>query len=145
MGKEYFKRPVGVAGGVHLPSTSATLGSTAVTLSAGLNVITYDSSGAASDMILPSPHVGEILKVVMNNGTTSLEANVNTDATGNTFFGSTFNTITANSTANDSSAFELVGVSTSQWGIVSLSVNGTTGNTHMDWSLSATTGSTGQA
>ena len=80
MGREYSKRPVGTAGGLHLPANSATLGSSAVTLTAGLNVITYDSSGAASDMILPAPHVGEVLKVVMNNGTTSLEANVNTDA-----------------------------------------------------------------
>lgn len=144
MGIEYSKRAVGQAGGVVLPVNTASLSSAAVTLAVGVNVITYDSSGAASDMILPSPQAGSVLKVVMNNGTTSLEANVNTDATGNTFFGSTFNTITANSTANDSSAFELVGVSTSQWGIVSLSVNGTTGATHMDWALSGTTGSTGQ-
>lgn len=145
MGREYNKRAVGTAGGIAVPVNSVTLSDTAVTLAVGgVNAVTYGTSGNSNDALLPAPNVGDVVRVIMNNATTSLEANFNTDSTGSVFFGTTANTITANSTANDSSAFELIAVSTSQWGIVSLSVNGTTGATHMDWVLSATTGSTGQ-
>jgi len=145
MGREYNKRAVGTAGGLAVPVNSITLTDAAQTLAVGgVNAVTYGTSGISNDMLLPAPNVGDVVKVVMNNGTTSLEANINTAATGSVFFGTTANTITANSTANDSSAVELIGVSTSQWGVVSLSVNGTTAATHMDWALSATTGSTGQ-
>lgn len=144
MGREYNKRAVGTAGGLAVPVNTVTLSTALQTLAVGgVNAVTYDTSGNPSDAVFPPPITGDVVRVIMNNATTSLEANFNTDSTGSVFFGTTFNTITANSTANDSSAFELIAVSTSQWGVVSLSVNGTTAATHMDWALSATTGSTG--
>ena len=145
MGREYNKRAVGTAGGLAVPVNSVTLSDVVVTLSVGgVNAVTYDSSGNSSDMLLPRPITGDVVRVILNNATTSLEATINTHSTLSDFFGTALNTITANSTANDSSAVELIAVSTAQWGIVSLSVNPTTAATHMDWVLSATTGSTGQ-
>ena len=146
MGREYSKRAVGTACGLAVPVNSVTLSDVAVTLAVGgVNAVTYNASGNSSDMVLPPPITGDVVRVIMNNGTSSLEANINTEATGSFFFGTAFNTITALSTANDSAAVELIAVSTAAWGIVSLSVNGTTAATHMDWALSATTGSTSQS
>ncbi len=139
MGREYNKRSVGTAGGVSLPVNSVTLSTALVTLAAGFNAVTYDTSGNASDAAFPVPRPGDVLRVSLNNETTSLEANFNTAATGSVFFGTTgSNTITIASTAGSLTPyFELTGVSTSQWALIQSS--------SVDWTVSATTGSTGQA
>ena len=138
MGREYNKRAVGTAGGLAVPVTTVTLSTALQTLAVGVNAVTYDTSGNASDAQFPAPVSGEILSVALNNGTTSLEANFNTDSTGVTFFGSTLNTITADSTANANTSFELTAVSTSQWAVTAISST-------IDWVFAATTGSTGQS
>ena len=139
MGIEYNKRAIGRTGGLVEQLSTATLSTAAVTLARGVNAITYGTSGNASDMLLPDiKSVGEKVTVVVNNGTTSLEANINTGTTGSVFFGSTLNTVTIASTAGSLVPhIEFVAVSTSQWAITSISST-------VDWTLSATTGSTGQ-
>ncbi len=148
MGQEYSRRAPSSPKNLVLVTSTATLTDAVVTLpSEGIAFVTYGTSGNSNDAIIPTPdYKGAQLQVVLDNNTTSLEANFNTatTATGNDFFGSTFNTITANSTANETSSFSLVAVSTARWAITSLSVNATTAATHMDWVLAATTGSTGQ-
>jgi hypothetical protein len=142
MGDEYFKRSVGKVGGLAVPVNSVTLSDTVVTLvSGGVNAVTYGTSGNSNDAIIPAPNVaGEIMRVTLNNGTTSVEANFNTDTTGNAFFGTTgSNTIAIASTAGTLvPSFELTSVSTSQWAITAISSS-------VDWTISSTTGSTGQA
>ncbi len=151
MGNEYNKRAVGQAGGLVEPVETVTLGSTSITVNNnGVTFATYGSSGVAADMILPDPTSAGVYKsIFVDNQTTSLEANINTSSTAivNVFFGSTFNTATLNSTAIDAPVLNLVGVSTSQWAIVSLGAFNTTGagDAATVWSLSATTGSTGQS
>jgi hypothetical protein len=141
MGIEYNKRAVGSQGGLALPVNAITLSSAVQTLAVGgLNAVTYDSSGNASDVLIPAPdRAGQVIRVVLNNATTSLEANFNTfsTATGKEFFGSTNNTITIASTAVVAPSFELVSVSTSRWAVTAISST-------VDWTFSATTGSTGQ-
>jgi hypothetical protein len=139
MGIEYNKRPVGQAGGVALPVNTVTLSSAAASLAVGINAVTYDSSGVASDMLLPAiKTVGEVVSVALFNGTTSVEANINTASTAVTLFGSSFNTATANSTAGSLLyGIEFTSVSTSQWAVTSISSTA-------DWVFAATTGSTGQ-
>lgn len=139
MGVEYSRRSVGQAGGVAEPVTAVTLSSAAATLSLGVNAVTYGTSGLASDMLLPDiGAVGQRVVVALNNGTTSLEANINTGSTGSVFWGSTFNTATIASTAGSLVPhIEFVAVSTSQWAVASISSTA-------DWTLAASTGSTGQ-
>ncbi len=149
MGKETFARPVFSPKNLAVVTSTVTLTDVAATIaSEGVVFVTYGTSGISNDVIIPTPDFqGAQLQVVLDNNTTSLEANFNTATTGaaNDFFGSSFNTITANSTDNETSSFSLVAVSTAKWAITSLSVNATTAATHMDWTLSATTGSTGQS
>ncbi len=139
MGIEYNKRPVGQQGGIAHPVNSVTLSTAVQTLAVGINAVTYGTSGVPSDMLLPAiKSVGEVVSVALNNGTTSLEANINTSATGVTLFGSTFNTATIASTAGSLvPAIEFTSVSTSQWAVTYMSST-------VDWTLAATTGSTGQ-
>lgn len=139
MGIEYNKRPIGQTGGLAVPVNSVTLSTAAQNLAVGINAVTYDTSGVASDMILPAiKSVGEVVSVAVNNATTSLEANINTASTATTLFGSTFNTATVASTAGSLvPAIEFTSVSTTQWAITYLSST-------VDWTLAATTGSTGQ-
>ena len=140
MGREYSKRAVGTAGGLAVPVNTVTLSTALQTLAVGgVNAVTYDTSGNPSDAIFPAPAPGDVVRVTLNNGTTSLEANFNTDSTGSDFFGTAFNTITIASTAGTLvPSFELTGVSTSQWAITAISSS-------VDWTLAASTGSTGSA
>lgn len=139
MGVEKFKRPILGTQGFAEVTETATLSTAVQTLaSEGISFVTYASSGKASDAIISAPNRAGVRKtVVLDNQTTSLEANFNTASTGSVFWGTTNNTITAASTVNDPTFFELVAVSTSQWALVNLSST-------VDWTLSATTGSTGQ-
>ena len=142
MGVEFSKRTVGRTGGLAVPLNSVTLSDSVVTLvSGGVNAVTYDTSGVASDAIIPAPNIsGEIIRIALDNATTSVEANFNTDTTGNNFFGTTgSNTIAIATTAGTLAySFELTSVSTSQWAITAISSS-------VDWTISSTTGSTGQA
>ncbi len=140
MGLEQFSRPVFSPKNLAVVTSTATLTDAVITLpSEGVAFITYGTSGNSNDAIIPTPDFkGAQLTVVLDNNTTSIEANFNTDSTGNVFFGSSFNTIAVASTANDTVFFGLTGFSTSQWAITSLSST-------IDWTLSAGTGSTGQS
>ena len=139
MGVEKFKRPVLGETGFSLPVETQTLSTALTTLTnEGVSLVTCDSSGQANDAKIPNPSRAGIRKiVVLDNQTTSLEANFNTASTGSLLWGTTFNTITAASTVNDTISFELIGASTSRWALVNLSST-------VDWTLSASTGSTGQ-
>ena len=140
MGVEQFSRPVFSPKNLAVVTSTVTLTDVAATLaSEGVVFVTYGTSGNSNDAIIPTPDfAGAQLKVVLDNNTTSIEANFNTDSTGNVFFGSSFNTIAIASTANDTTFFGLTGFSTSQWAITSLSST-------IDWTLSAGTGSTSQS
>ena len=140
MGVEKFKRPVLGTQGFAEAVESVTLSTAMKTLAGeGVSYVTYSSSGAASDAVIPNPNRAGVRKiVVLDNQTSSLEANFNTASTGNVFWGTTANTITAASTANNPISFELIGKTTSQWALVTLSST-------VDWTLSASTGSTGQS
>lgn len=146
MGKEYSKRPTFSPESRAYPVNTATLSSAAVTLKRGLNLITYSSSGKASDMLLPDPgFIGEEIIVLVDNQTTSLEANINTGATGQLFYGTTFNTATVATTAIDAIPIQLVAATTAQWAVLSYpALPASTAAYGVGWSLSASTGSTGQ-
>ena len=126
-------------------STEAVSASTAAkTLSDdGVSFVTVASSGKANDIILPNPlYPGQVKHVFFDNQTTSVELNVNTVATANTFWGTTFNTVTCSAastgspggTPGGSMSLTLVAASTTRWALIA----GTTFN----WDLSASTGST---
>ena len=142
MGIEYIKRSVGQTGGLAVPVNSVTLSDSVVTLvSGGVNAVTYGTSGISNDAIIPAPNIaGEVLRIALDNATTSIEANFNPDTTGNNFFGTTgSNTISIGTTAGTLAySFELTSVSTSQWAITAISSS-------VDWTISSTTGSTGQS
>lgn len=139
MGVEQFRRPVKAVGGFSEPTETITLSTAAQTLSnEGISFVTYSSSGVASDMLLPTPALAGIHKyIVVDNQTTSLEANINLASTGSVFYGTTFNTATIATTAVDAPTLHLISVSTSQWAVMGLT-------TAAIWTLAASTGSTGQ-
>lgn len=133
MGRKFFDQEIGVN------VNTATLSSAAVTAQSGANFYTYASSGVANDILLPNvSYKGQRVLISVDNNTTSVEANVNTAATGDVFWGSTNNTATVATTASDGKVFiDLAAVTTAAWGIVGLSSTG-------HWTFAATTGSTGQ-
>jgi len=138
MGIEYNKRSVGKTGGVAVQVNSIASAAAAATLVLGVNAVTYATSGVAADLLLPEVlNIGEKISVMVTNGTTSLEPNINTATTGSVFFGTTNNTVTVASTVNANSSIEFVAVSTSQWGVATISST-------VHWTFAATTGSTGQ-
>lgn len=140
MGKEYFKRAVGTAGGVTVPTESLTGTDAAQTVAVeGVTLVTVGTSNQSNDFILPDPRPGVVKVIAVNNNTTSDEFNLNTNATANTFFGTTFNTISPGTTdaTSPAGAIVLVGASTSQWAVVAASSD--------VWALTATTGSTATA
>lgn len=167
MGVKKFKRPILARGGLQVDGGSTftapvifsgsagpkyaveslTGSSVAQTVSAyGVSFLTYGSSGKTNDFILPvPPGAGYQKQIFVVNNTTSVELNINTNATANTFWGTTFNTAvlavaatgSPGGTPGGTVALFLVGASTSQWAVVS----GTT----FSWDLSASTGSTATA
>ncbi len=146
MGREYSRRAPFSPKNLALVGSTMTLTDIAQTLpSEGVVFVTYGTSGQSNDGLIPVPdYQGAQLTVVLDNNTTSLEANFNLASTGSVLWGSTFNTITAASTANETSSFSLVGVSTAQWAVTSLSANASTAATSLDWTVAATSGSTSQ-
>ena len=139
MGREYNKRAVGAGAGLAIPVNIITLSDVAQTLAVGgVNIITYDSSGNASDLLLPAPNLGDVVRVAVFNDTTSVEANINTAASDSFFFGTTSNTITIGATATLNASIEFVALSTGQWATTSISST-------VHFTFADTTGSTGQA
>lgn len=165
MGYEYFKRPLRVLGSTNdvrgaadiagnltlsadlvLPVESVTAVAAAQTLSDhGVSFVTYGTSGGARDILLPAPIPGAVKHIFVVNNTTSVELKIFTNATANTFWGTTWNqvAISAASTGSPggtpagSAYLGLVGASTTQWAIYP----GSTFN----WDFSGSTGSTAQA
>jgi len=138
MGREHNKRAVGSGAGLAVPVNAITLSDVAQTLAVGgVNIVTYGTSGNSNDLLLPAPNLGDVVRIAVYNDTTSVEANINTAASGSVFFGTTSNTITIGATAALNASMELVGMSTTQWATTSLSSTG-------HFTFSATTGSTGQ-
>lgn len=136
-----------VGGTFVLPTESVTLVAADQTLSAdGVSFVTMATSGAGMEAIIPNPPMaGAVKYIFVINNTTSVDTRLHTASTANVFWGTTFNTITAaaastgspGGTPAGSPALVLVGVSTSQWALM-------TGST-FNWDLSASTGSTGIA
>lgn len=145
--KKFRSELFGDERGLIVDTESVTGSSAAQTLSAyGASFITYGTSGVPNDIILPAPpRAGVVKDVFVINNTTSVELNINTNATANTFWGTTFNTATLSAASTGSPggtpggtvALRLIAASTSQWALVA----GTTFN----WDLSASTGSTASA
>lgn len=167
MGFEKFKRPI-LTRGIEATSQSTLTGSVTlsgnVTLSAdltiptesltgstaaqtiadhGVSFITYGTSGKPNDFIIPvPPRAGAVKEIYAVNNTTSVELNLNTNATANTFWGTTYNTIAISGASTGSPGgtpagapyLRLVGHSTTQWAV-------TVGST-FNWDFSASTGST---
>ena len=134
MGRKYFDQRLGVN------VATATLSSAVTSLVADThNFVTYGTSGVANDMLLPNiSYKGQQVVVVVDNNTTSIEANINTAATGDVFWGTTLNTATIATTGEDGGiSIAFTAVTTSQWGVSAMSSTG-------HWTFSATTGSTGQ-
>lgn len=146
MGVVKFNRPIHAQGGYVDKVESVTLSTAMQTLAnEGVSFVTYGTSGKPSDAVIPDPSFkGARKTVILDNQTTSLEANFNLASTGKTFWGTTFNTLTIGSTANDAPAFELVAQAATRWAIVNRTANLSTAAAGVDWVLSATTGSTGQ-
>lgn len=165
MGYEYVKRPIrtkgllastgtstrgpadvasDLAGGLKLPVENITLAAADQTISRnGVSFITYASSGAANEAVLQAPdESGQVKFIFVVNNTTSNEARLHTNATANTFWGTTFNTAVLSTASTGSPggtpagsvALGLVAASTSQWAVFP----GSTFN----WDFTATTGST---
>lgn len=167
MGLEYFKRPVfmngmqvngastftnklvfdGSSAGIALDTETITTSTAAQTLNAyAVSFITYGTSGKPSDIILPAPPRAGIVKHIFAvNNTTSVELNINTNATANTFWGTTFNTVSISAASTGSPGgtpagtayLGLIAASTTQWAIFP----GSTFN----WDFAASTGSTATA
>ena len=145
--------PADVASGVAMEgklklSTQALTGTDAAqTLSAdGVSFLTYGTSGISNDFILPTPvFPGQVKFIFAINNTTSVELNINTNATANTFWGTTFNTATLAAASTGSpggtpagtAMLGLVAHSTTQWAIFP----GSTFN----WDITGSTGSTATA
>lgn len=150
IGFEYFKRSVGRVGGLLGGNVEAvTLGATASTLAAdGVSFVTYGTSGSANDMILPdAPQAGLVKWICLANNTTSIEANLNLATTARVFFGTTFNTVTINSTGDGPYYLGFVAQNSTSWGVFTVSQPSTlsTAVNTEDWLFSATTGSTAQS
>ena len=136
-----------IAGGLKLPVETITLAAADQTISRnGVSFVTYGTSGLANDAILQAPdESGQVKFIFLVNNTTSVEAAIHTNATANTFWGTTYNTATISAASTGSPggtpggtpALALVAASTTQWALFP----GTTFN----WDLSASTGSTGIA
>lgn len=158
MGFEYIKRPLRVVnstsvlpgvditgvfdmqGAVVLPAESLTGSAALQTLSTEVcSFLTQGTSGSGRDFRLPAPRLGLMKFIAVAPNTTSPnDLAIQCNTTAHTFFGSSFNTATvADSTVRSRyRSLLLVGVSTSQWAVLS-------GSTTF-WTFSASTGSTGQ-
>ena len=136
-----------LTGDLTLPVESITLSSAAKTVSReGVSFLTYGTSGKPNDAIVQAPSAaGQVKFIFLFNNTTSIEANINTAATAQTFWGTTFNTATVaaastggpGGTPAATMGLTLVAQSTTQWAVLP----GSTFN----WDFTATTGSTATA
>ena len=136
-----------LTGAFRVATESITTTTVAQTVSGnGVSFVTYGTSGKPSDVLIPNPAAVGIHKVIaVVNNTTSVELNVNTASTANTFWGTTFNSaaISAASTGGPGGVpagtvlLELWSQSTSQWALAA--------GSSFNWDLSASTGSTATA
>lgn len=137
----------GSSAGLTLTAATYAVTAAAQTLTPNrVDFITVGSSGSGRDFILPVPsRRGQVKMIFIDNQSTSVDTVIHTNATANTFWGTTYNTcaLSAASTGNPGGvpggapALMLVGASTTQWALLP----GTTFN----WDLSASTGSTATA
>ena len=161
MGIEKIRRPILAMAGIESKgniriSTNASFrediesltgSSVAQTISAyGVTFLTYGTSGKTNDFIIPNPPLAGLHKTIFAvNNTTSVELNLNTASTANTFWGTTFNTAVIAAAATGSpggtpsgtAALFLVSASTTQWALVA--------GSSFSWDLSGSTGSTATA
>ena len=130
--------------GLRIPTEAVTLAAGDQTISRnGASFVTLGSSGAGRDGVIQAPSgVGQVKYIFLINNTTSSDSRLHTNATANTFWGTTFNTaaLSTGSTGSPggtpagSVMLGLVAQSTTQWALFP----GSTFN----WDLSASTGST---
>ena len=153
--------PGSVSGDLVLTDTVRTAGMTlsaalampteAVTLAAGdqsisrngVSFVTLGTSGSGRDAVLAAPSAaGQVKYIFLINNTTSVDCAIHTNATANTFWGTTYNTATVSAastgspggTPAGSAMLGLIAHSTTQWA----AFPGSTFN----WDFSASTGST---
>lgn len=152
MGEERIRRPIRSPAGIRLSSEAELRFATeAITLVAadqtisrdGVSFLTMASSGAGMEGVLQAPSAaGQVKYIFVVNNTTSVDTRIHTNATANTFWGTTFNTISCSPASTGSPGgtpagtmmLGLVAASTTQWALFM----GSTFN----WDLSASTGST---
>lgn len=136
-----------MSGPLVMPTETVTLAAGDQAISgSGISVVTLGTSGSGRDAVLAAPAVAGISKhILLINNTTSVDCAIHTNATANTFWGTTYNTATVSAASTGSPggtpagtvSLALYSVSTSQWALVP----GSTFN----WDLSGSTGSTGIA
>lgn len=135
---------VTMTGALIMPTEAITLAAGDQSISgSGISVVTLGTSGAGRDAVIAAPAAAGISKqIVLINNTTSSDCRIHTNATANTFWGTTYNTaaVSTGSTGSPGGtpagtvSLALFSISTSQWALVP----GSTFN----WDLSASTGST---
>ena len=133
-----------LTGALAVPVESLTLTAADKTISRnGVTFLTLGTSGIANDAVLEAPSAaGQIKQVFLINNTTSDECRIHTNATANTFWGTTYNTATLSAASTGSPGGTPAGTvmlgltahSTTQWALFP----GSTFN----WDLVGSTGST---
>lgn len=133
-----------LTGALALPTEAVTLAAGDQTLSRnGVSFITLGTSGSGRDAVLQAPSaVGQVKYAFVINNTTSSDLRIHTNATANTFWGTTYNTASLSTASTGSPGgtpagppmLGLIAQSTTQWALFP----GSTFN----WDLSASTGST---
>ena len=128
---------------LRLPPEAVTLAAGDQTVSRnGVSFITLGSSGAGRDAVVQAPSaVGQVKYIFLINNTTSTDTRLHTNATANTFWGTTFNTASLSTgstgspggTPAGSVMLGLMAHSTTQWALFP--------GSSFNWDLSASTGS----
>lgn len=129
---------------LRLPTESVSLAAGDQTISRhGVSFVTLGTSGSGREAVLQAPSAaGQVKHIFLINNTTSVDANIHTNATANVFWGTTYNTavVSAASTGSPggtpagSAYLGLIAQSTTTWAVFP----GSTFN----WDFVASTGST---
>lgn len=149
-GGSTFTGPVVLSGSSsYLTLSNSTVSVTAAAQTLGnrsVDFLTVTSSGSGRDFILPAPQKkGQTKLIFVDNQTTSVDTTIFTNATANTFWGTTYNQVTHSAASTGSpggtpagtASLILVAASTTQWAA-------TVGST-FNWDFAASTGSTATA
>ncbi len=133
-----------LTGALAVPTEAVTLAAGDQTISRnGVSFVTLGTSGAGRDAVIQAPSAaGQIKQIFVINNTTSSDMRIHTNATANTFWGTTHNTASLSTGSTGSPGgtpagtvmLGLMAHSTTQWALFP----GSTFN----WDFAASTGST---